>query len=461
VSIEKLDYETNDEVVKSSSRNSLMKKYSDQWINQLYEKNFSEYIDVKKWAVRFYRENGVKPSVAAAASYFGVPSPTISVLKSRENLNNYFNVVSSDKETSLEDFLSSNVPSVKCLRNATDVVEGHTLDFYFPDFNFAVEIASTLTHHSNDFKNDLVKDVYDEMKPPGYSLNKALASEKAGVELFTIFDWMPWAKSLNMIKHKLSGSNQTVYGRKASVHFVDKTIHRNKKVARKVKDFIDENHVLGFNGRGSQFYVYLENNDEIIAASAWGKPRNLSIKNLGKERGTDIIELTRMCFKPGISIPGGASKMMKAFMRNYPEKLNSLITFSDYDLGFGNVYETLGFEMIEKPSAQKNYVHPILVKGDGHNEYNFRIKSSSLHFAGSDRLLQNIPGYIPVGMECQHEETYHPNGSCLPTNPQIVESYGFLPVYDCGYKKWRRFVSEDEQKNKNKTNEEVKENTLF
>lgn len=77
-----------------------------------------------------------------------------------------------------------------------------------------------------------------------------------------------------------------------------------------------------------------------------------------------------------------------------------------------------------------------MMKGDDDNKHNFRIKSSSLHFAGADRLLKNFPDYVPVGMECQHEGKPHEKGSCLPSNSEIVESYGFVPVYDCGYKKW-------------------------
>ncbi len=43
---------------------------------------------------------------------------------------------------------------------------------------------------------------------------------------------------------------------------------------------------------------------------------------------------------------------------------------------------------------------------------------------GADRLLRTVPGYNPVGRD-----------SSL-TNTDIVLAYGFLPVYDCGYRKW-------------------------
>lgn len=58
-------------------------------------------------------------------------------------------------------------------------------------------------------------------------------------------------------------------------------------------------------------------------------------------------------------------------------------------------------------------------------EYDWSVKNTSLWTVGADRLLSNFPGYEPVGI-----------GDSLPKNDEIVISYGFMPVYDCGYRKW-------------------------
>ena len=44
---------------------------------------------------------------------------------------------------------------------------------------------------------------------------------------------------------------------------------------------------------------------------------------------------------------------------------------------------------------------------------------------GSDRLLKGLENYQEVGV-----------GENLPTNQEIVQEYGFIPIYDSGYKKW-------------------------
>ena len=92
------------------------------------------------------------------------------------------------------------------------------------------------------------------------------------------------------------------------------------------------------------------------------------------------------------------------------------MTFSDCDLGQGKVYEKLNFSLIKDSAPSLNYYQPY---------YKKHIKNLSLVMQGADRLLATFPNYEKIGI-----------GDNLPTNREIVESYGFLPVYDCGYRKW-------------------------
>ena len=52
--------------------------------------------------------------------------------------------------------------------------------------------------------------------------------------------------------------------------------------------------------------------------------------------------LNRFCNKSGISVVGGASKLMKFFINNYSP--TRLISYSDKDWSKGNLYEKLGFK---------------------------------------------------------------------------------------------------------------------
>lgn len=428
--------------VQESYKKSMIEKYGKSpRKNQLNIKNFEEYIELEHWLINFEKENGKKATVSETAAYFNVSTTTISGLKKQKNLHKYFRIANSLKEEKFAEFLNKNFPDVRYVHNNRSVISPYELDFYFPDHNFAVEISPTTTHHSSETFLNYGKNT---PKEKNYHLNKALLCEKAGIELFTMFDWMPWQKSLNMISHKLSKSSKTVYARKAKVHFIEK---RKNKISRKLKEFIDDSHILGFDGRGTQYYTYLEFEDEIIGVAGFGKPRQLNIKSrkAGKQDLNDTIELTRLCFAPGVSVPGGASRLLKTFTKKYSTinpSLSKIITFSDFDLGSGKIYETLGFKTIVKPSAQKQYVHPDLLVENTETEdeadvaVHFTVKNTSLHLAGADRLLKNFPGYEPVGLVCQCSDTFHKNAECLPSNVEIMDMYGFLTIHDCGYKKW-------------------------
>jgi len=201
-----------------------------------------------------------------------------------------------------------------------------------------------------------------------------------------------------MIKSKIN-FNSKIYARKCT--YEETTLNKN------LRKLFNNWHILNLphnipNGPVS----ILKYNDEIVGVALW-------------KHNKKTIELKRLVFKPDFTIQGGASKLIKNYMKN--NNINEIITYSDNDLGVGNVYKTLGFKLIEESQPGLNFYHPY---------YEKHIKNLSLVMQGADRLLKDFPKYIPVGLET--EET-----GPLPTNQEIVQQYGFLPIYDCGYKKWK------------------------
>ena len=441
-----------DEVKKKKLESSLLKYGTDNPTQNEVE-NYDDWINIEDWLIEFAEKNGKKPSLREAAKYFNVHYRTMVHKKISLGFHKYFRNIKSYKEEHFADYLNSHFPDVRYIHNNRTVIKPYELDFYFPDHNFAVEISPVSTHHSSE---NFTSFGNGDLKEKNYHLNKALLCEKAGIELFTIFDWMPWKKSLEMISHKLSKSSRTIYARKASVHFVEK---KRNKISQQLKDFIDSSHILGFDGRGTQYYTYLEHDGEIIAVAGFGAPRKLSIKKKSDNTAKDSVEnspitmeLTRLCFAPDVSVPGGASRLLKTFIKEYSKiepNLSKIITFSDYDLGSGRIYETLGFKTIVKPVAQRHFVHPeYLMNYDSIDDDIsetlaplFTVRETSLHLAGADRLLKNLPGYEPVGLVCQCSDTFHKNAECLPSNIEIMRDNGFLIIYDCGYKKWELDLS--------------------
>lgn len=441
------------EEIRQKQLKTMSERYGKRKGGQLRITNFDEYLEIEKWLINFEIKFGKKPSIKEASEYFNVVSPVISKLKRDLDLHKYFRIVNSYKEEQFAEFLNTNFPDVRYVHNDRKLISPYEVDFYFPDHNLAVEINPTTTHHSSDNYLNYGK---NSPKEKNYHLNKALSCEKIGVELISVFDWMPWKKSLEMISHKLSKSSRTIYARKASIHFVEK---KRNKIFQRLKDFIDSSHILGFDGRGTQYYTYLEHDGEIIAVAGFGAPRKLSIKKKSEnttkdsvENSSKTMELTRLCFAPDVSVPGGASRLLKTFIKEYSKiepNLSKIITFSDYDLGSGRIYETLGFKTIVKPVAQRHFVHPEYLMNDSLIDDGigetlaplFTVRETSLHLAGADRLLKNLPGYEPVGLVCQCSDTFHKNAECLPSNIEIMRDYGFLSIYDCGYKKWELDLS--------------------
>ena len=75
----------------------------------------------------------------------------------------------------------------------------------------------------------------------------------------------------------------------------------------------------------------------------------------------------------------------------------------------------------------KDYIESLF----GPLEKQWHIKNLSLIKQGADRLLKEFPNYIATGQ-----------GDHLPSNQEIVRNYNFIPVYDCGWRKWRKKINE-------------------
>lgn len=275
-------------------------------------------------------------------------------------------------------------------------MNGEEIDFFFPNYRFGVEISPTF-YHNNNYLND--KD---------YHYNKYSLCEELGIELYTIFEWHDLKKVNEMIQTKLGRTQSFRVGANKCKTLL---LKKAEKIDHK---FLDENHVLGdvklYNQAGIVRLIY---NDEILGLGVFTKTKN-----------KDEVELKRLVFKMGVHIPGGASKIIKNFLK--VNKYTKLMTFSDNDLGSGNVYLQLGMKLVEHNRGQLNWFNI---------KYQKKVRDLSLVMQGADRLLASFPGYSPIGNK----------GENLPTNHEILESYGFLPVYDCGYKKWQT-NSEDNPK---------------
>ena len=113
--------------------------------------------------------------------------------------------------------------------------------------------------------------------------------------------------------------------------------------------------------------------------------------------------MLRFCNKLNTSVVGGASKLLKHFIKEIEP--NEIISYSDRRWGSGNMYEQLGFTLdhISKP----NYFY--VIKGKRENRFAYR----------KDILIREYG--------CPEDMSEH----------EFMLSKGWYRIYDCGTKVWK------------------------
>ena len=126
------------------------------------------------------------------------------------------------------------------------------------------------------------------------------------------------------------------------------------------------------------------------------------------------VELKRLVFMNGYSIVGGASKILKTFLREYNE---TIYTYSDRNISEGEIYSKLGFVKKKSNASSVMYYHPTTKQS---------FSRVSLYRIGANRLLEKHPYYesVPIGD--------------VRTNEEIVLENGFKKIIDCGSYYWAK-----------------------
>lgn len=353
---------------------------------QAHINNLEDWLNIED----FLNDNKQKFTTLDLAEYFNLTHKSVRTRLIRLGLQDlvveFYSL--SMPELAFKKEIEDKIPGIRFTMHDRQVITPLEVDFYFPDYELAVEISPTYTHQ------------YREIATPGiedkeYHFNKFKLCADKGVELITVFDWTDIDKVINFIKSKTE-QDKVVYARKTNARLVN-------SLSKHHKEFLSQNHILGsINNSKTTEVVELLYDNNLVGLAVFEK----------KDKYT---ELRRLAFADGYRVQGGASKMIKTYSRNHPE-LKSLVTFSDNDLGTGDVYKVLGFDIIEENRGTLIWYNITEDK---------KIPNLSLVKQGTDRLLKNFPGYEPIGI-----------GEDLPGNQEIVQQYGFLPVYDCGYRKW-------------------------
>ena len=254
--------------------------------------------------------------------------------------NNYFR---SSFEDNIKDFISNLIDYTPIENSRNVIINPQTkkkleLDLYYPENKLAIEVNGSYYHATigRKWKN------YPKDK---HFLKYKLCKEQ-GIHLISIFD-VDWWYRHDKIKAILSSiltKPQIFYARNTECKPIDKSIGY---------DFLNQYHLDG-DTRQSIYYYGLYSKDNIL----------LSVMSFGKLRGQNTLhtkenyyELTRFATLPNIKIVGGASKLLKAFEREYhPEYL---LAYSDNDYFTGNVYSLLGFSFSKYTDPDYYWYTPV------------------------------------------------------------------------------------------------------
>lgn len=250
------------------------------------------------------------------------------------------------------------------------------IDIYIPDKRIGIEVNGLYWHS-------------EEHKDKYYHLNKTELAKRDGISLIHVFE-DAYQKRFSGVKNYILSkvkTNQKIYARKCSVELLDKSIS---------KIFFNENHMQGASGK-SILNVGLKYNEDIVAVMSFG-PHHRNTKNKS-------IALTRLAYKYGVSVIGGASKMLKFVEKQlFDMGYNKIISWSDNSISNGGVYEKLGFELEEILDPDYSYTK----SGE-------KFSKQSLKKTPEERLTGK-------------------------TEHELRSEQGYKRIWDCGKKRWSKLI---------------------
>ena len=209
--------------------------------------------------------------------------------------------------------------------------------------------------------------------------------------------WEDWIKNKpeiieSILLNKLGICNNTIYARKTIIKEID---------SKTCNNFLDSNHIQGRSVATVRLGLYYE--DNLVSIMTFSPPR----VNMGNKNHKQQWELVRFCNKLNTRVIGGASKLLKYFIKTYNPK--SIVSFSMNDVSDGNLYKMLGFETDENISQSYWYVEPKTMK----------------RYHRTSFTKQEI---VKRGWKDRVDSSW--------TEKQAMTEQGYFCIYDTGQQKW-------------------------
>jgi hypothetical protein len=360
---------------RQKANSTMIEKYGVNNPNHLSSKGSNPNLDVLRDHEKF-KELYPTKTVDQIATELGVHVQTVYRYLALHEMKTPFK---STFEVEIEQYLLGIGVDQSDIQTRKRKIIGKELDIYLPKYNLAIEYNGLIWHHDGLPHIDKT-----------YHHTKFKKCEELGIKLLTIFEhsWKShkdaWKEK---IKHALGFQETKVFARKCKIVELSSSDTR---------DILDKHHIQGYCA-AQVCYGLMDSHDNLMAAMTFSKPRN----GIGKDRGEDSYELVR--YVTACSVVGGASKLLKHFIKNHSPK--TIVSYSDNQYSNGELYQILGFNLEKEHECGYWYYDPS--KKNLYHRYNFT--KHKLISAGCDQAL---------------------------TEKQIMDELGYLRIWDCGSKTW-------------------------
>lgn len=253
-------------------------------------------------------------------------------------------------------------------------INNYSYDIEIINNNILLEINPTYTHnvtYGSEFRGHTKKPLDKD-----YHLNKTINAQENGYRCIHIFDWEDKEKIINILKDK-----ERIFARKCKINLVD---------IQEANEFLNKYHLQN-TCKGQEIILGLYYNNELVELMSFGKPRY---------NNKYEWELLRLCSKSNII--GGTKKLFNNFIKKYNP--HSIISYCDNSKFSGDIYNKLGFKLLDYGKPSKHW-------------YNIKTKK---HI--TDNLLRQR-GY---------DQLFGTNYGKGTSNEELMIKNGFVELYDCG-----------------------------
>jgi hypothetical protein len=228
------------------------------------------------------------------------------------------------KEKELFNYIES-IYSGEIIKSYRDGLE---IDIYLPHLKLGFEFNGLYWHS-------------DEWKDKKYHLDKTNYFKERGIRIIHIWedDWALKSNTVeSQIRNWIGSTEKRIFARKCEVKLIDCSKICNR--------FLNENHIQG--SVNSVLKLGLYHNGELVSLMTFD---HFEGRKKMQEGGWN---LSRFCNKLDTNVVGGASKLLKHFIKNYNPK--RIISYADKDWSEGSLYEKIGFTRIHETKPDYKYI---------------------------------------------------------------------------------------------------------